>query len=103
MTRGTTPTFTIDCPGIDLTHYTVYVTIEQGMHELTLTPECTATQNGCTLTVRLTQEQTLSFSAGREADMQVRAVDAAGNAPASDVMHIDVRKILKEGVITYVG
>ncbi len=101
MRRGTTPTFTIDCPDIDLTNYTVYVTIKQGTHELTLTPECTATEDGCVLTVRLTQEQTLAFAASRDAEMQVRAVDAAGNAPASDIMHVDVNRILREGVITY--
>lgn len=100
MRRGTTPTFEVDCD-VDLTGYTIYLTLEQGSNELTLTPECTASQTGCTLSVTLTQEQTLSFKDNGRAAMQIRAIDQAGLAVASNIMMVDVGKILKDGVIEY--
>ena len=100
MRRGTTPTFEVDCD-IDLTGYTIYLTLKQGTTELTLTPEVEATQTGCKLTVTLTQEQTLGFSTARFTSMQVRAVNATGLAVASNIMQVDVGEILKNGVIVY--
>ena len=100
MRRGTTPTFNVTCD-VNLTGYTIYLTLEQGTVELTLTPECEATETGCTLAVTLTQEQTLLFNDKMKASMQIRAIDAGGTAIASNIMTVDVGRILKEGVIDY--
>lgn len=101
MRRGTTPTFNIECD-VDLTGYTIFVTLEQGNRELTLTPECETTEDGCVLSVTLTQEQTLVFDDRGTASMQVRAIDQAGLAIASNIMTVDIGKILLDGVIEYV-
>lgn len=100
MRRGTTPTFNIECD-VDLAGYTIFVTLEQGNKELTLTPECEATEDGCVLSVTLTQEQTLVFDDRGAASMQVRAIDQAGLAIASNIMPVDIGKILLDGVIAY--
>ena len=100
MRRGTTPTFNIECD-VDLTGYTIFVTLEQGNKEFTLTPECEATEDGCVLSVTLTQEQTLVFDDRGAASMQVRAIDQAGLAIASNIMTVDIGKILLDGVIAY--
>lgn len=100
MKRGTTPTFTVTCDE-DLSDYKIDLTLKQGATELTITPECEATADGCVLSVTLTQEQTLMFSDRLKANMQIRAVNSAGNAIASNIMYVDVGKILKDGVITY--
>ena len=100
MRRGTTPTFNIECD-VDLTGYTIFVTLEQGNKEFTLTPECEATEDGCVLSVTLTQEQTLVFNDRGAASMQVRAIDQAGLAIASNIMPVDIGKILLDGVIAY--
>lgn len=100
MRRGTTPTFEVDCD-VDLTGYTIFLTLEQGTNEITLTPDCEATQDGCKLFVTLTQEQTLSFRGDMKASMQIRAVDQSGLAIASNIMTVDIGRILLEGVIDY--
>lgn len=100
MRRGTTPTFDINCD-VDLTNFTIYVTLKQGQKEFTFTPSVEATQTGCTLSVTLTQEQTLEFNTKMAAAMQVRAVDASGLAIASNIMSVDIGAILREGVIDY--
>ena len=54
------------------------------------------------LSVTLTQEQTLVFDERGTASMQVRAIDQAGLAIASNIMTVDIGKILLDGVIEYV-
>lgn len=100
MRRGTTPTFEIECD-IDLTNQNVYVTIRQGSTELTVEPEVESTETGCVLYITLTQKQTLGFSAGIKAQMQVRAINANGTAVASNIMPIEVGKILLDGELSY--
>lgn len=100
MRRGTTPSFQIDCD-VDLTGYTIYLTVKQGAVIYDLTPSVEATEKGCTLTATLSQDQTLSLEQGTGASMQVRAIDQSGLAVASNIMQIDVEAILKEGVITH--
>lgn len=51
------------------------------------------------ITVKLTQEQTLSLSEG-ELQIQIRASDSAGeNAIASNIMYSTLDDVLKDGVI----
>lgn len=95
MRRGTTPTITIQTD-LDLTGYTVFVTISQGAIQKDFVPIVTPTE----LMFDLTQADTLAFKDGA-AKLQIRAVDAEGYAIASNIMTINVREILKEGIIAY--
>lgn len=103
MTRGTTPVYTITIDGVDdLSVYKLYITIRQNAKLVTYTSEDTdAVQiDGTTLTLALSQADTLTFRQG-VADLQVRAVDAEGVAWASDIAEIEINPILKDGVIEY--
>lgn len=100
MYRGTTPTITISTD-MDLTkaHYVV-VTIEdfQGneVHVDSNSGMLQITQD--TVSAKLSQEQTLLLTKGR-ISLQIRAVDASGNAVASNIMTGQLYDILKEGEI----
>lgn len=98
--RGTTPTHIFDNIGVDLRNARVYLTYSQfGANVLEKTNEdMTITEN--TISVTLTQEETLAFQEGT-ISMQIRYVMADGKADKSDIMQTRADKILKEGVITW--
>lgn len=98
MKRGTTPTntFTVD---VDLTNAkALFITYKQGgrvaVEKRIDDVEITAK----TLTVNLTQKDTLKFNSGN-VDIQIRARLIGGEALASDIMTVPVEAILKEGEI----
>ena len=101
MRRGTTPTITCSIKGADLTGSKVYATIKQGEVEIDIEdPTIESTETGCTVTIHLTQAQTLTLRSGR-ANIQLRWIDANNTALATTVASLTVHKILKEGEITY--
>lgn len=105
MYRGTTPDFILTVPGVDLTDKTVYVTIEQKQCEITLSGDgLTVTTDGenSTIAFMLTQEQTLALSEG-QASVQVKFIDAAGQAGATKIGRLTVDRALLEKVIEYDG
>ncbi len=99
MYRGTTQTHTISTE-IELGNAVViYVTYQQNgktVLEKTI-DDIRITEDG--IEVSLTQEETLLFDSKRRALVQIRARFGTGQAVASNVMNVDVKKILKEGVI----
>ena len=111
MRRGTTPDYQLSIYGHDLTQQSVYVTIKQGcgLNEtiLTLTGERltmiydkeTMTS---TITFSLTQQETLNFKDGA-GEIQVRFINAEGDAKATNKKSIPFLPILNEAVIEYVG
>lgn len=106
MIRGTTPTFSIAVRGIDLSSFpTIYITIKQGNFEIEKTGEDIKLIDSSTLEFSLTQKETLSLNAydrdnkPRDCQMQLRAISEDGIAVASDITHLRVEDVLKEGVI----
>ena len=98
FTRGTTPQSALMCKGIDLTGWSVFVTFEQGTHELTVTDvEVEVVEWGSIVRFTLTQEDTLGFKEGT-GKVQVRAVKD-GKAIASRKNFIDIGGVLLDGVI----
>ena len=102
MTQGTTPTlvFKLDIePG---TLVSLYLTFRQGYgRELTRREDSiTADNDAKTLTVTLTQEDTLKFEEGGNVEIQLRAVTTTGAALASNIVALPVERILLGGVIT---
>lgn len=96
--RGTTPTIKRTYPE-DLTGATATFCFWQDVESpLTLTPEIEATDNGCILSVTLTQEQTLAFETGA-LYFQIRAVKD-GEAVASKVWRYFVSEIMPDGEMT---
>lgn len=103
MIRGTTPTH-IFKTNADLSDATeIYITYEQGTTVVEKTIEdCTidTVDEKSSITVKLTQEETLSFAnSGYRADVQIRVKFADGTAMASNILNVPVSKILKDGEI----
>lgn len=99
MRRGTTPTHTFTTD-IDLTDAEViFITYEQSGKAVMEKTADDLTITADSLTVKLTQEETLAFVLGKPVDMQIRARFADGTAVASQVMRTNADVILKEGVI----
>lgn len=99
MRRGTTPAIVLTVD-MDLTAYTVYVTLKSHSKSLTVTNDGLTMEyanSKTTIAFSLTQQQTLDFSVGT-CEVQVRAIHD-GTAIATDVQTLDVGRILKEGVI----
>ena len=101
MRRGTTPSFNFAI-NVDLTDATVYVTftqkatvIEKTGDDLTVSPY--------NIEVQLTQEDTLSFVAGKPVRAQIRYITEDGYADASDIYELDVEDVLKDGEIVHGG
>lgn len=100
MRRGTTPTLKIKVKGIDIKQFSsIYVTFRQGDIEITKTNEDIEIEPENTLSIWLSQEDTLAFSRGH-VDVQIRAVTENKVVVASGIKMLFMEQILKEGVIT---
>lgn len=106
MYRGTTPEHIFQT-NIDLTGYRVYVTYAQNGNAILEKTNEDITVTEDSVTVPLTQEDTLKFSqtvsAGKKPviKMQIRYVTPYGSAGASNIMTTTVDEILKDGGISY--
>lgn len=101
MRRGTTPINTFTVP-LDLSQATVFISYEQNNHvvvEKTGEDLVFGTDGeSYTITVNLTQEDTLSFVPG-EVLIQIRYVFPTGDADASNIIRTTAKRIIKDGVI----
>lgn len=106
MFRGTTPTITFEVDKEfvldDLKQ--IWVTIENKFHEHTYDIDqvtLDAVEN--TVTVHMTQEDTLAFKLESklvdQCYAQIRFLKNDGTAYASDEVRLELKRILKEGVI----
>lgn len=105
MYQGTTPYVSLKVLGEDLTGKTAYATIRQGNRLITvtgnrLTVDYDAEKQWTRVVFRLTQEETLSLSAGI-AEVQIRYIDANGIAQATGKAKVDVEESLLKEVIEY--
>ena len=101
MRRGTTPYITIltnwDLTAFDYVVFTIRdsfgkkLDVDSRSGDLEVLPD--------RISVKLTQVQTLTLH-GCGVEMQIRAVDGAGNAVASEIMRAKLEDVLKEGVIS---
>lgn len=99
--RGTTPVIKYRFNVVDVSNIAVaYMTIKCRFAtiERTLADAVIDTENNV-LTWKLTQAETLSLRANDMADIQLRYKLSDGTAGGSQVYHVPVERILKEGVI----
>lgn len=100
--RGTTPTISV-AVDTDLSSWpTIYLSLYGAGSKLDLDKDrltVTKMATGCTLTATLTQAETLAFTDGQLAQVQVRAKSADGSAIATEIGTVNVRGILKDGAI----
>lgn len=103
MRQGTTPAYTINVSGYDLTDKSVFVTIKGRGKTVTLMNSrlSIAYSGGVTaIAFVLTQEETLALPCG-QAEVQVRFIGADGTSKATNIAPITVERILLPGVIAY--
>ena len=99
MRRGTTPTHTFNTD-IDLSEASViWLTYKQNGKVLFTKEISDMTITAESISVTLTQEETLMFETDRNVKIQIRARFSDGSAIASNVIQTSANAILKEGVI----
>lgn len=106
MIRGTTPHYTLTIEGYDLTEMTVFVTIRRGDYStLTLTNDRLTigyADNTSSIGFTLTQEETLMLREG-VGKVQVRFINADGDAQATEIGSIWIYPVLLEKKISFEG
>lgn len=100
MRRGTTPTFQITVTGLsDIEIDVLWLTLKQDTTEITKDKNGVEIQ-GDVISAALTQEETLGFKVGAKVGIQLRALSTNNTAYASNIVYVDVKKILRDGVIS---
>lgn len=99
MIRGTTPTLEFTLPFEVESLSALYVTFKQLGRTVVERQLKDCRYDGKVLYVDLTQDETLSFTAGHQVDMQIRAKFVSGKSVASEIMTTSVQRVLKGGVI----
>lgn len=105
MYQGTTPSYILTIPGFDLTEATVFVTLENGNKQFTLTGDrltvtYDSTNEKTTIVFGFSQEETFQIPTGTM-KCQVRWVDAEGEAYVTDAANLTVNSVLLKKVISY--
>ena len=99
MYRGTTPTLEFTLPFAVSELSEAWITIGQfgkSVIKRTLN-ECTVGDDK--IIVKLTQDETLKLRVDDDTEIQIRALKPSGEALASEIITVDVKRILEEGVI----
>lgn len=99
MIRGTTPTFEFTLPMLTDEIVAGYITFAQDgsvVIDKALT-DCVCA--GQTVTLHLTQEETLKLSQNTRTELQMRVRTTGGEALATRVYTVPTERILKDGVI----
>ena len=99
MIRGTTPTLEFEIPFETSLIEAAWVTLSQYRAVVVDKQLSDCKCIGKTLSVRLTQEETLKLSCDCETEIQIRVRTLAGDALASDIIKVDTERILRDGVI----
>lgn len=99
MRRGTTPTHTFQLPVDAATLEEVKIIYAQSGKEVLSKTKKHCSLNGTSVSVTLTQEETLKFSTCSPCEIQVRTLTQDGEAKASDIIKIDVYPVLDGGVL----
>lgn len=99
MIRGTTPQLAFNLPFDTSIIKTVWVTFSQYNKEVFTIETESLTMDGPTVSVELTQAQTLQLSQNDSVEIQLRILTTNGDALASNIIKTSVGKILKDGEI----
>lgn len=99
LIRGTTPTIEVELPFETAILAEAYITLSQNGKIVLDKSMSECKCNLDTLSVTLTQEETLMLDCKCHTEIQVRARTTDGSALASDVITVATERILKDGVI----
>lgn len=99
MIRGTTPTLAFELPFEVSLLAEAWITLAQ-QDKIILNKELAdCSREGCLLSVRLSQEETLQLEQNCNTEIQLRVRTEGGDALASRIYTVDTACILKDGVI----
>lgn len=99
MRRGTTPTHTFTLPFHTESVKNAMIVYVQGDREILRKNVSQCRMDGNTLSVTLTQEETLKFRCDKRAQIQVRVLTHLGEALASNILNLSVEKCLIDEVL----
>ena len=99
MIRGTTPLLGFRLPVHTENIDEVLITFAQRNKELFTVDNAACDFDEDMVNVLLSQEQTLALGSNAYVDVQFRIVDTRGHRLASDILHIPVGRLLKDGEI----
>lgn len=101
MIRGTTPTLYFDLPFESNTIEVLYITFNQS--DVTVLEKTNSDVgvmlNDKTITVHLTQEDTLKLNGRTNTEIQLRIKTVDGEALASNIISTPTERVLKDGEI----
>lgn len=108
MINYTTPTISLTVEGVDISSDDVYVTLEQGSHELTksgtdlnITTDTHDQTTDTNITFVLTQSESASFRFNSAVGVQVNWISSSGVRAATEIKQISVMRNLLDEVIEY--
>jgi len=108
MINYTTPTIVLTVEGVDLTGDDVYVSLEQGCHEMVKTGNdliiTTDTHGQITdtiITFTMSQEESASWNFGKSVSVQVNYITPDGVRDATEIKTVSVMRNLLDEVIQY--
>ena len=108
MINYTTPSISLVVESVDLTGNDVYVTLEQGSHELTktgsdliITTDTHGQQTDTEIVFTLSQTESASFNISKSVSVQVNWINASGVRDATEIKTIGVMRNLLDEVIEY--
>ena len=108
MINYTTPSISLVVESVDLTGNDVYVTLEQGSHELTktgsdliITTDTHGQQTDTEIVFTLSQTESASFNINKSVSVQVNWINASGVRDATEIKTIGVMRNLLDEVIEY--
>lgn len=99
MFRGSTPThvFTLSIPVEEI--QALRLTYAQGGKTVLDKTESDVKMDGSTITLRLTQEETLAFGATAPVNIQLKVLTTGGAVLPSQIFRVHVDEILNEEVL----
>ena len=108
MINYTTPSISLVVESVDLTGNDVYVTLEQGSHELTktgsdliITTDTHGQQTDTEIVFTLSQTESASFNINKSVSVQVNWINTSGVRDATEIKTIGVMRNLLDEVIEY--
>lgn len=102
MMRGTTPTHTFEIPiEEDVVDYVrvVYFQSDKRIIAKDSKNDSSCTVSGNTVTVRLSQEETFLFTAGKSVQIQLRVLTKTGDCLGGEVTEVSVERCLDNEVM----
>lgn len=99
MIRGTTPTHIFEIPIDSSLLKQVQITYAQGGINLLVKTIEDCVLDGNSISVTLSQEETLMFSHKKDVEVQIRVLTKDGTAMATTVRQVDVGRVLNEEVL----